>query len=661
MRAIIIKEIRENAIWALLMSLGLSAALGYAVHADARSGLSLVGNVMVMVSAVGFPIIGFALGLLQVLQDRRIGRWGFLTHRPISRTKIFFAKVIAGLLLYVLSSGLPLAVVVPWVATPGHLSAPFDWHMILPRLSDLLGGIIWYSTGLLVAAREARWIGSRLMPMGLAFLIAVYAWVVPLAFWQALLFFVGGSTLIFPAALTAFTAHGVFQGQPAISRLLQVLSIGTGWTLLTGAAMAILIATIEWMAPPPPTAPYQQYHFTPDGQVLRLTIHGNRPTETTDLQGRPVKFDLMKQLPASNASVIVPLRDFPPDQSDWSSRRATEGLQNSDSYLCPLGRGGSNDLWFYVTPRRTIEGFNFSHRFIGSIGPQGFRPPSQPATPFPDPLYPNRNARLFHSADGTWTLIATRTRVYQVDLERRQIRVLFETSPNDPLMAIPEGLINGKGEAKLAIVVTRSHIHIFDGDEGRQLFELPFPQSSLYQILDVERIDQGKMLFYFRDWWHSGHEEANTLIETDASGGALRRMELPPLGIHARQEPQWRDALQYSVAPPFLIVLSHLLNEPIRRVTLLVATLVGLASAAITLLLHRRYALDRRATLLWTIFNLFTGLPGVFAFLSLRQLPPRVRCPTCGRLRAVSRETCEHCGAPFAPPSSGGIEVFEMV
>ena len=59
------------------------------------------------------------------------------------------------------------------------------------------------------------------------------------------------------------------------------------------------------------------------------------------------------------------------------------------------------------------------------------------------------------------------------------------------------------------------------------------------------------------------------------------------------------------------------------------------------------------------IFLLLTGVPGFIAFLSVNEWPARESCPSCGKRRVVTREKCEHCGAPFAPPQKAGIEIFE--
>ena len=46
---------------------------------------------------------------------------------------------------------------------------------------------------------------------------------------------------------------------------------------------------------------------------------------------------------------------------------------------------------------------------------------------------------------------------------------------------------------------------------------------------------------------------------------------------------------------------------------------------------------------------------------SLLERPAREPCAVCGKKRVVTRELCEHCGAPFGAPALDGTEIFEPV
>jgi hypothetical protein len=111
---------------------------------------------------------------------------GFLLHRPMSRSRIFLGKVLAGVSLYLLALGICFACAVGLAATSGHVAAPFSWPMVLPLLADIFAGLVYYFAGMLTAQREARWYGSRCLGLGAAFGCSMVVWTVP-KFWHALL------------------------------------------------------------------------------------------------------------------------------------------------------------------------------------------------------------------------------------------------------------------------------------------------------------------------------------------------------------------------------------------------------------------------------------------------------------------------------------------
>jgi hypothetical protein len=89
--------------------------------------------------------------------------------------------------------------------------------------------------------------------------------------------------------------------------------------------------------------------------------------------------------------------------------------------------------------------------------------------------------------------------------------------------------------------------------------------------------------------------------------------------------------------------------------------LASLIAAAAALVIGRTYAFSTRRTALWTTGAFLFGFVGLLTMLVLITRPAREPCPACGRKRVVTRELCEHCGAPFPPPAPDGTEIFEPV
>src|ERR1017187_1184503 len=147
MKTLIRKELRENFILAvigfgiftfLLVQAYRSSTLYFANLALGQTGWSNSESVQPLLGS--FPklamvccaIFSAILGWFQIHNERHRDLWAFLIHRPLSRTRIFFAKAIAGLCLYVAGMGLPLLGLILMIRIPGHIAAPFEWAMVLP-------------------------------------------------------------------------------------------------------------------------------------------------------------------------------------------------------------------------------------------------------------------------------------------------------------------------------------------------------------------------------------------------------------------------------------------------------------------------------------------------------------------------------------------------
>ena len=77
--------------------IGAGLAMAYAMRIQIYSGRSIASESFWTTTAILCPIVGAALGLLQVLFESRQGYWAVLVHRPISRQRIFLGKAIAGI------------------------------------------------------------------------------------------------------------------------------------------------------------------------------------------------------------------------------------------------------------------------------------------------------------------------------------------------------------------------------------------------------------------------------------------------------------------------------------------------------------------------------------------------------------------------------------
>ncbi len=207
MKTIFQKEWRENfklaiiafVIFALALAQSYRSCSNYYTMLLSMGGNSwsperaqplLAGQVLFEIAMI-CSIFGAVLGWIQIHNERHRDLRAFLIHRPISRTKIFFGKILAGLCLYSAGAGLPLLGFIMAVRVPGHFPVPFQWTMVLPITAFFLCGMVFYLAGLLTSIREARWYASRGLGLGAGIIVWLIIIRAP-AFWRVLAYWIPG-------------------------------------------------------------------------------------------------------------------------------------------------------------------------------------------------------------------------------------------------------------------------------------------------------------------------------------------------------------------------------------------------------------------------------------------------------------------------------------
>ena len=191
-RALIVKELRETAWIALL---GLLAHLffvtslmeikylpwspvrtldyPYAMEYPFLSDSFLVSFIFVSVC------LAIVLGFRQSLRELKSGTYLFLLNRPVTRERLIGAKLLVGGGLLLACSAVPILVYAWWAATPGTHASPFEWWMTDAAWRVFLPWPLLYLGSFLSGIRPGRWIGTRLLPVPAAVLLAILVQFVP--------------------------------------------------------------------------------------------------------------------------------------------------------------------------------------------------------------------------------------------------------------------------------------------------------------------------------------------------------------------------------------------------------------------------------------------------------------------------------------------------
>jgi hypothetical protein len=180
-------------------------------------------------------------------------------------------KAVAGILLYIAAVGLPLTCAMAWMAIPGHLPMPFDAHLVLPVIADVLCGLVYYFAGLLSGMRDARWYASRVMGIGMGIVCSIALSVVT-EFWQAAICCALGVVMTSASAWGTFVQGGRFESQSRIMRFATGVSIAAG-LLITGAVVFAVGAS--FLPAFVSNSKDTRYRITGDGVILQAVYDDN--------------------------------------------------------------------------------------------------------------------------------------------------------------------------------------------------------------------------------------------------------------------------------------------------------------------------------------------------------------------------------------------------
>jgi predicted RNA-binding Zn-ribbon protein involved in translation (DUF1610 family) len=581
----------------------------------------------------GFAAVGFGLGLLVVLEDYRVGKWALLTHRPISRGRIFLGKILAATVLYLVATGVPLAGVTAWAAWVA--AGPFDWRMVLPRLVQVLAGMCWIAAGMLVAARRARWIGSRLFPAVAALLICADAQLGETNTLAIVGMLLAGVVGLAIPARSAFVAAGDFESQPWIGRLLQTLAVaaGVGMVLLCATAIGFELADLATQQ----NTGYSYYSLDEKGKVYRIDS-GMGTAELEWTGGRLVPTKVGVSQAKGNAMLADGRARGYPDRSLFSQSRYVQFIHPDN------GRS-----WYWLPRSRTIEAYDAFHRHrVASLGPGGIRDGSQPPEAFAEPIEFTNWGVDFSEQTVWWIVPPGKPKVMFTVPAGQQIRAVGIISPADD-----HSPGNRIWEPQICLAVfTGSELQIVRA--GKALARVALrrhPEDKIVNYEIAERPDGGFAIYVGLD---------NLLIEVGPDGRDVSQTVLPPLPESADRAEALHDAVTVAMVPPAGVWAAAMrARAPVGwRMAAGSAGIAGFAGM-LGWLRMRRHAGNTFNRWWWTAMCGLCGVGGVLLLVCMRSAIVRMPCPNCGRKRLVAREQCEHCGAPFPPPVLTGVEVFE--
>jgi hypothetical protein len=692
MKALIWKEWRENIKWTVLPTLvilSLIGLLGMPPLMD-EGALFIVG-----LTAAAF---GSALGFLQVFFESSGDKRSLLLHRPLSSSQIFLGKVIAGVGLYLLALGIPFSCAVGLAATPGHIPQPLEWPMVLPWLADCLIGLVFYFAGMLTAQREARWYASRCLGLAAGVFCWYLVWLLP-EFWQALLAIGVVAAVVGAAAWGSFLAGGAYAPQPRLAKLALAVTFVMGLSVLSSMGKSF-VGLFFW------TKEAYFNYFDHEGRILFVHVKHGKLESITDVEGRVPPEIEGERLDYYTLQAIR----TPEVSGGWPKTRS---YRNSGRALVKYGNESKpgNEEWWYVPARGRLLGYDKqSNQLLGSFGPDGFLPPDGPAgerfqgeLAYHSQIYFSRVAPYLAFPGG----------VYTVNFRKRKVRTLYEPANGETVLWASRWEDEPK-KLSVAFVGTDQAIHVLN-EMGVRVLSLPLEYDlKSYQIGYMGRLEKPERYWVgYEPAWYGGLEAQETLptylVIYDAAGHETSpRQKVPPrpglsreiiprspppvqpsalqawLGLatppaeaavlvgtteHLESKVQANNGTEIWLLLQFLLVMTPHFIPGVRWLPrthpglvfgFVASMLVSAVACALACYLPaRRYSFSRVRCVGWALVGFLFGWVGLVLMFVLREWPARITCPKCRKLRVVTRDTCEHCGALHARPAPDGTEIFE--
>lgn len=677
------KELRENAKWAAMGLLALALALCYQIYnsvwtTPSSNTLRDVWNRITQTMVLGGPLIATLLGMLQIIPEQRRDLWAFLMHRPAHRSSLFWGKVAAGLLLYAVATLVPFLGVVFWTKRPGVLTGPFVWGLTLGGLGGILAGVPFYFAGLLTGLRPARWYGSRVIPIVAAGVVALLldsAEFASLGLPAAL-------TLIacFPFALAARSAYitagrfdrPVFGGKPSLGIVLLA-----GLTLAFSAFAGLCYSVLMPIYAPRVSGVYSSYQLLPDGELVKTTSRDGSVdpvlTPVRDERGRPATTIHAKD----KGSSIMPVRitrdtgDTDRDLPAYNDVNAWVAAQHDTSRPYDI-------VWYFIRGEGQFIRYDIQRRkATGVLGPDGLANPQDAdrAGRFTDRLkfkMQLQSGEVFFVDAGS---------LYRVSLSEATARRVALPFP----VATVQSVVSLTGDSQFGVTVEPSASGADPGvmvSNGAQFAVVSKAGDTLYTVAreydaaaypTVEA--QGAVQTGAVHLWYERAGSKQVSI-WDVHGRHVAAYSLPDISdvtTSGGDDPRFFVSLIMPSAIPAAMYAwecAHARHSESARMSAesmsdrrakegyVYGAICSLVWAILGVMIARRRQQSPKARAAWAFAMFWLGIPGLLMMLSMEDFPVRVVCPSCGRKRIVTRETCEYCVAPFPGPPADGTEIF---
>jgi hypothetical protein len=609
--------------------------------------------------------MGLLLGLAMSWKEDIKRTWPFLLFRPVTRSQVIGAKLLAALALYCAALAVPFALLAVWCAVPGNTPAPWSADYLYPGLDTLARGLVVLLGAFLSGLRPARWYGTRFAPLAAAALIVVLAAVCPS--WP-----VSSAALLLGILLFLGAIWGVLgragRLRPALAL---IVTIGlTGMAALGGGFLMGMIQQVISMTFPAAPAVYERILFSPEGepQIAEITA-GSRSVKFKGLDGTVLGESVLRPNEAFGNLTSL-WRRGPTEWMEWRKpwRPGLKTFSVSLVAVEPSPLGGSR-FWYALWKEDLLVAYESrTRRASGYLGKNGFHAAKGDAEPFSTLLAADRR-RL---KDQSEFLVFSREGVYVLDLDTGALEPRSEEDLEE-IIVIPE--VSPDGAAKRAYLRREESITVYDPD-GKPIEQFSLPKElAAERDLEVRWIGEN-VLGVVGDERYQAQNHSRYPTETYTvhifkvarDGKVLARWDR---SLKMGEIPgAFRQQLMSGLLPgmnPVGLTAVHLPavgrfpariewpSSTTQITVLLKMTACGIAA----FLLLRKRGLPPLKLWGWLALAFLFEIPAMLAIWALvTASEKRVACPSCASKRAPSTLACPSCGAGWPAPEQRATDLF---
>jgi len=689
MFAIFKKELRDCLRWVPIGIL-IAAVMAWQSLPELISHFNFAESTLTDALGWSGALIAFALGLLQSLFDLRNETRGYLLHRPVKASSIFWAKILAGFVAYVIAMAPAVLLAAYYLGTRGLHYLPVSSLQVIPGVLLALIAFLLHPVAMWIGNRDARWVGTRVLPLaGIGvvifsvqqmyssfwyfedlgrFLASAYAWAISLLAAAVVLF----------AARHAFCRRQMLPPRSEARAFSWASYVGLAFSAIVfGTTAAVML--VSSLPKADNESPYRE-------RGLQMNSAGEFQqfeTKRSIWDWNQIEFSVR---PAQSTA------DFVAVEGEWElpeHSRVTRLDHRKYTWFRQFSLEG--DFGSDVVPEGNLKMFSHQGRLL-AYGRKNLAAIVTPQEVSRDGRWLqgkfqqlNLVAGLQATIDSGGSNVAVNpfvvdaTGVGQLDTDTLKVHRLIPQHVDGVCLLLAEGQIPAtlwtvSGDALTRYIVSsvddqkklseemRSEQHALAMPlikvDGSKTFK--FESLDDKQSITVFRADDGRYGYVRSKYVNFETEYYYGMLEDDGSYSTMGPVVIPLNYLSSNQD------LMELAYPPVLATISSIVmffyTDYLPHGWSWI-TFFGLAQALIvavgTFLTCRWFDLPARQRWVWTILAVLGGWGIWLAVFACHRRLVKESCPSCQKPTRVDMDNCTHCQKPWLPPELDQIEIFD--